>query len=63
MFLNLSTPALPALQVYLLISMGCTLGNTDQVFPSYLTLKYFSSSEKRGSVIRYLDFGLRQPEF
>lgn len=58
MFLNSSTTALPALQVYLLISMDCTLGNTDQVFPSYLTLKYFFSSEKRGSVIRYLDFGL-----
>lgn len=63
MFLTLSTPALPTLQVYLLISMDCMLGNTDQVFHSYLTLKYFSSSEKKGSIISYLDFGLRQLEF
>ena len=59
-FLTLSTAALPALQLYLLIlSMDCTLGNIDQVFHSYLTLKHFSSSENRGSIVKYLDFGLR----
>ena len=40
MFLTLSSPALPALQVYLLLSMDCTLGNTDQVFHSYLPLLF-----------------------
>ena len=41
MFLTLSTPALPTLQVYLLISMDCMLGNTDQVFHSYLFIYLF----------------------
>lgn len=40
MFLTLSSPALPALQVYLLLSMDSMLGNTDQVFHSYLPLLF-----------------------
>lgn len=57
-FLILANPALPALQVYLLIL--CTLGNIDEVFHNNLTLQYFSSAENGGGVVRYMDFGLRQ---
>lgn len=46
-FLMLSNPALPALKVYLLISMNCTWGNIDQVFHSYLTLKYLLCRDQR----------------
>lgn len=59
-FLMLSKPALSALQVYLLISMNCTLGNIYQLFHSYLTPKYLSCVETGGSVVRCMDFGLRQ---
>lgn len=59
-FLIFANPALPALQVYLLIPMNCTLGNIDEVFHNYLTLRDFSSAENGGSVIRHMDFGLRQ---
>lgn len=58
-FLILPNPALPGQQVYLLIPMKCTLGNTDKDFYNYLTLQYFSSAENGGIVSSYMDIGLR----